>query len=180
MDGNKKSYAGDDRDEPDDAGERAADEPDGGPAYWRRLWAFGTSPYGLGLDELAFWDLTLSEFRALKRVRKDCFDENRIQIAQLRADLHNIHYRSEKTDKVWTAAMFMPGYQETAAGVDWKRDAAATRLMAEATRKMTPIERRAMAETVGIFQERQRRAMKARGAGAGSEAIKAIMEGLDG
>jgi hypothetical protein len=76
--------------------------------------------------------------------------------------------------------MFMPGYQETAAGVDWKRDAAATRLMAEATRKMTPIERRAMAETVGIFQERQRRAMKARGAGAGSEAIKAIMEGLDG
>jgi hypothetical protein len=35
--------------------------------YWLDLWAFGTSPDGLGLTELGFWLLTYPEFTALKR-----------------------------------------------------------------------------------------------------------------
>lgn len=118
----------------------------------------------------------------MKRVRKDSVDETRIQIAQLRADLHNIHYRSAKTDKVWTADMFMPGYEEAENKqvFDWRKDKAVMQQMANATRKMTPEERRQMAESSRIFHERQRRAEEARSAGHGSDVVRRIMEGLDG
>ena len=38
-----------------------------GEAYWLELWAYGTSPYGLGLTEAAFWGLGFREFDALRK-----------------------------------------------------------------------------------------------------------------
>jgi hypothetical protein len=38
----------------------------GGEEFWLKLWAFGTSPYGLGLPEFDFWLLTPREYAALK------------------------------------------------------------------------------------------------------------------
>ena len=35
---------------------------------WLDIWAFGTSPYGLGLTEGRLWTMTPREFIALKRV----------------------------------------------------------------------------------------------------------------
>lgn len=62
------------------ASSAGGDPPDGsgpsGPvtrdeAYWRKLWAFGTSPYGLGLSESALWSLTPIEYDELREVWRD-------------------------------------------------------------------------------------------------------------
>ena len=37
--------------------------------YWIDLWAYGTSPVGLGLSERRFWSLTRREYYALHRVK---------------------------------------------------------------------------------------------------------------
>ena len=36
--------------------------------YWLNLWAFGTSPSGLGLPEARLWALSLREYNALHAV----------------------------------------------------------------------------------------------------------------
>lgn len=52
-----------------------------------KLWAFGTSPYGLGLTPEAFWSLTPWEFECLR----DVYDEPRKRWAISQADLRNIN-----------------------------------------------------------------------------------------
>jgi len=36
-----------------------------------RIWAYGTSPHGLGLDPVRFWHLSIREFIALKRIHRE-------------------------------------------------------------------------------------------------------------
>ncbi len=49
---------------------------------WLNIWAFGVSPYGLGLSEGRLWTMTPREFIALKRVW-----------AVREAAFHNAHFR---------------------------------------------------------------------------------------
>ncbi len=68
------------------------------------LWAFGTSPHGLGLAKDDLFALTLREHAALRKVA----EERSFSLAmfnQLRADLHNAHM-PRKDGRAWTAEDF--------------------------------------------------------------------------
>lgn len=61
-----------------------------------QIWAFGTSPHGLGLAPEAFWCLTQWEFDHLK-----------MPWAHHQAQFHNAHFNSAGTP--WIAEDFMGG-----------------------------------------------------------------------
>lgn len=63
---------------------------------WLRIWAFGTSPYGLGLVSEALWRLTPREFIALKRIW-----------AEDRAVFANAHFVRKEGDPPFTADDFL-------------------------------------------------------------------------
>ncbi len=52
--------------------------------HWLKLWAFGTSPYGLGLEPNVFWALDKEEHKALIMVW-----------AAKEATFHNAHFSQE-------------------------------------------------------------------------------------
>ena len=84
-----------------------------------RLWAFGTSPYGLALSEKRLWTLSPREFEAL-----------RAQWARHQAILHNgaLH---RKDGQMWEPAHFgatMSGPRQT-----WQEQLAVMQALAKAT-----------------------------------------------
>lgn len=66
-----------------------------------QLWAFGTSPYGLGLAEVAFWGLTHAQFYALRNQWKISREFHLTMFCQIRADIHNGWMPRE--GRAWTA-----------------------------------------------------------------------------
>lgn len=54
-----------------------------------RLWALGTSPYGLGLTSEAFWSLTWREFDALKEVYDAPIERWAVEVSMFA----NAHFR---------------------------------------------------------------------------------------
>lgn len=73
-------------------------------------WAFGTSPYGLGLTEEKLWRLTPREHRALVQQ----WENSRMLPLQLHASIQaTLHNVAGKTFKDTVSPdMFMPGYQK--------------------------------------------------------------------
>lgn len=57
------------------------------------MWAFGTSPHGLGLPGRTLWSLEVREYDALKAVWQDARDFQTGLVSALRADLHNTGFR---------------------------------------------------------------------------------------
>ena len=82
------------------------------------LWAFATSPHGLGLSEAAFWWLSPREYFALRKVWQSHRDLTIGLYAQLQASLHNLW----STGKRWKPEDFTgkPRKPQT-----WQEDAAA-------------------------------------------------------
>lgn len=76
-------------------------------AYWLEIWAYGTSPYGLGLDEETLWSLTPREFEALKRQHERSHVPAMWMHAAIQATLHNAHFRGEN-QPAFQASQFMP------------------------------------------------------------------------
>ena len=77
---------------------------------WLEIWAFGTSPYGLGLTARQLWGLCSREHDALIKVRTEARERDKAMLAALRADLHNTSAR--QFERHFDPADFMPGSQE--------------------------------------------------------------------
>ncbi len=74
------------------------------------MWAFGTSPHGLGLSEERLWTLTPRKHRALVRQWENSRKFQLMLNASVLATMHNV---SGKTFKdTLTPEMFMPGYKK--------------------------------------------------------------------
>ena len=71
-------------------------------ARWLKLWAFATSPHGLGLTPVAFWASTRVELDALIEV----YEVKRREWALTQALQANIHCR-KKDDPPFTAEDFL-------------------------------------------------------------------------
>jgi hypothetical protein len=69
---------------------------------WLRLWAYGTSPHGLGVDPRRFWSLTVREFHALQQVHKAALMRWAIERAQF-MNANFVHGDDEK----WTPEDFL-------------------------------------------------------------------------
>lgn len=72
-----------------------AGEPgdDGNSHRLLRLWAFATSPDGLGLTPERFWSLTIPEYNALKEVHDNRVSGELRRWAIERAQFANVHFR---------------------------------------------------------------------------------------
>ena len=75
--------------------------------YWLDLWAFGTSPYGLGLTAETLWGLCDREFRALSRQWERAREYQMTLVAAMRADLFNTSAKGY--DRTFEARDFLPG-----------------------------------------------------------------------
>jgi hypothetical protein len=88
--------------------------------YWLDIWAFGTSPHGLGLSDDKLWRLTPREHAALVH-QWERSRELPMQIhAGIQATLHNIHRDPQKHPKPFTPDMWMPGYEAKPQSLDEK------------------------------------------------------------
>src|SRR5262249_8973576 len=77
-------------------------------ARWLTLWAYATSPHGLGLTDSAFWALSYREFDALRTVARQPIE----RWAMEQAMFANAHFRG-KDDPPWVAADFLePNHRE--------------------------------------------------------------------
>lgn len=54
------------------------------------LWAFGTSPHGLGIPEARFWYLSTLEYEALEMVWRNARKAERYQWASTQALMYNM------------------------------------------------------------------------------------------
>lgn len=73
-----------------------------------KLWAYGTSPHGLGLPSDHFWTLTVREFQALKSVHRS--ELMRWAIEQ--ASFHNLNFlardsQGRPTEEPWKPEDFL-------------------------------------------------------------------------
>lgn len=73
-----------------------------------KLWAYGTSPHGLGLQPDRFWTLTIREFQALKSVHRS--ELMRWAIEQ--ASFHNLNFlardsQGRPTEEPWKPEDFL-------------------------------------------------------------------------
>lgn len=69
------------------------------------MWAFGTSPHGLGLSSEKFWRLTMREYRALRREWQNARDHGSTIAAALLATMHNGFFKHDGVP--WIAADFL-------------------------------------------------------------------------
>lgn len=140
------------------------------------MYAFATAPYhGLGMTPAEFWAATPREFAARRKVFVEAREHAASMYAAIQATLHNAHFRTERSQPVFTAEMFLPGYQakqRAKPDESWRTFKA----MAEGARR-TPEERARLAELQREFGERQSRAAAAQASGAGRDVVIAIMEG---
>jgi hypothetical protein len=84
-----------------------------GEAYWLEVWAFGTSPHGLGLAAEALWQLTPREYGALKAVWEASRKYLNLRFAELQCVLHNAWFRSkDEHPQAYTVEQFLPGHVE--------------------------------------------------------------------
>ena len=74
--------------------------------YWLDLWAFGTSPYGLGLTEDKLWGLCPVEYLALKEQWKRSQEQSIHLLAVLRADIYNT--AGKTYDRTFEPKDFLP------------------------------------------------------------------------
>ena len=74
-----------------------------------RLWAFGTSPYGLGLSSAALWSLTPREFEALREIWSSARRHLDMRFAELQSTLHNAWFKRD--DGPFGAEEFMPSFK---------------------------------------------------------------------
>lgn len=75
--------------------------------YWLDIWAFGTSPYGLGLTPERLWGLCHREYSALQKQWERARSDQLSIMAALRADLHNTAGKTFKHN--FKPQDFMPG-----------------------------------------------------------------------
>jgi hypothetical protein len=139
------------------------------------MWAFATSTVnGLGMTSEEFWASTPREMAAHARLLNRGREFTQGLCAALQATLHNAHFRHAKNDPVFTAEMFMPGYEPPAPADSWRKDLqAATRF----AMMFDPQRQAQFAQVADVMKERDARAKLAKANGAGLEEIKAIMRG---
>jgi hypothetical protein len=70
-----------------------------------RIWAFGTSRSGLGLDADTLWSLTPREYAALRDIWKEGLDRERAMHAEIIATMFNVGYLTDGVP--WTAEDFL-------------------------------------------------------------------------
>lgn len=137
------------------------------------MWAFGVSPYGLGLSDRALWGLTPREYAALKDQWESSREFHQSLYAGLQATLHNTAGKSFKGR--FSPAMWMPGYvPPTPMAIERAR---MEMQQAHTAPIQSPEEIAACAERLRVSQDRARRAGEARARGASRQEILDIMEG---
>ena len=93
-----------------DAGADGGSSPVDIEAHLLEYWAYGTSPYGLGLDERKVWTISIREYNALKKVHQDHVLRTHAMYAGLMATLHNAHFKHPRGESErFQMADFMPG-----------------------------------------------------------------------
>jgi hypothetical protein len=138
------------------------------------MYSFATQPVqGLGMTGPEFWAATPREFAARRKVWEQAREHTMHLYAGMQATLHNAHFRTERSQPVFTAEMFLPGYEAPKEDRSWQR----FRDMAEIQRKPTAEERAMLDTNAREFSERQSRAAAAKAQGADRELVMAIMEG---
>lgn len=75
------------------------------------IWAFGTSPYGLGLTADALWDLTEREYTALRGVWKASRSHLDRKFAEVQCMLANIYRNKDERSEPFAVEEFMPGFK---------------------------------------------------------------------
>lgn len=140
------------------------------------MYSFATSPvHGLGMTGAEFWASTPREFASRRKVFEQARDFELRLYAGLQATLHNAHFRTERSQPVYTAEMFLPGYRDRAKPDEsWRTFRAVAQGL---HRKRTPEERAALAANAVEFERRQSRAAAAQASGAGRDEVIRIMEG---
>jgi hypothetical protein len=142
------------------------------------MYAFATTPvHGLGMTGPEFWSSTPREFAARRKVFEQSREYSASLYAGLQATLHNAHFRTERSQPVFTAEMFLPGYRAASRSKpdeSWRTFKA---LAEGRERKKTPEERAALETLTRDFEMRQSRAAAAKANGAGRAEVIAIMEG---
>ena len=77
--------------------------------YWLDLWAFATSPLGLGLSSAVFWSLTPREFAAHRKIFTDKQRQHAYALAEIQATLHNAWFkRKDEPERGFTVEEFLP------------------------------------------------------------------------
>lgn len=142
------------------------------------MYAFATTPvHGLGMTGPEFWSSTPREFAARRRVFDQQREYSMSLYAGLQATLHNAHFRTERSQPVFTAEMFLPGYQERKRNQPDQSWRTFKSLGQGIQRKRTPEERAQLQQLARDFELRQSRAAAAKANGAGRAEVIAIMEG---
>jgi len=75
---------------------------------WIRLWAFATSPHGLGMTTEAFWELDAVQFAAHAEVHRNKQQQWGIEMAAF----YNGHFQTDNVP--WTAEDFVGGGNRSA------------------------------------------------------------------
>ncbi len=102
------------------------------------------------------------------------FEFHREERARVLAALHNGPL-IRKDQSMWTADMFLPGYQaKPAVDQSWRT---VKQQIAASQKRMTPEERQVLAEREREFQRRSMEAQAAKARGASAQDVIQIMEG---
>lgn len=145
------------------------------------MYSFATSGAGgLGMTAAEFWASTPREFAARRKVFEQGREFDLRLYAGLQATLHNAHFRTERSQPVFTPEMFLPNYapEPRHAARPGSADESWRTFKRQAQRAgRSPAERARLEANAREFADRQRRASAAQARGATGREVVLIMEG---